>query len=109
MSRELVLLGRPGRKVNRAPKGNRVMQDRRESQDRLAQQGLRVLQAQQDLAAQTERLAHEVLTAWLDLWVLPVLLATEDFKASQARQARTARLVRRGIPEPLARQGLRVL
>ncbi|KQT13987.1 hypothetical protein ASG40_19360 [Methylobacterium sp. Leaf399] len=71
--------------------------------DRLVQQGLRVLQAQQDLAAQTVLLALAAQMAWLDLWVRPAL--PEQLE----RQARTARLVRRGIPEPLARQALRVL
>lgn len=86
-----------------------MFQDHKEAQERLVQQGLRVLQAQQDLAAQTVRLALEVQMAWLDLWVLPALQVSADFRASQDRQARTARLVRRGIPESLARQGLRVL
>ncbi|KQP61066.1 hypothetical protein [Methylobacterium sp. Leaf108] len=71
--------------------------------DRLVQQGLRVPQAQQDLAAQTVLLALAAQMAWLDLWVRPAL--PEQLE----RQARTARLVRRGIPEPLARQALRVL
>jgi hypothetical protein len=86
-----------------------VTQDHREIRDRLAQQGLRVLQAHQDFVAQTALLALEAQMAWLDLWARPVLLASADFRASQDRQARTARLVRRGIPESLARQGLRVL
>ena len=74
--------------------------------DQVVQQGLRVLRAQQDLAVGTARLALAVQTAWWDLWVRPVLQATEDSKASRDR---TARLVRRGIPARLARQGLRVV
>lgn len=72
-------------------------------QDPLVRQGLRVLQVQRDLAGQTALLAHEVLMAWLDLWVQPVPRVLLE------QQARTARLVRRGIPEPLARQALRVV
>lgn len=97
------------RRGRRAPKENRVTQDHKEAQDRLAQQGLQVLRAQQDLAAQTVRLVLEAQMAWWDLWVQPALRVSEDFRASQDRRARTARLVRRGIPEPLARQALRVL
>lgn len=95
-----------GRKV---PKRNRVNQDHKEAKDRLAQQGRRVLQAQQDFVAQTALLVFEAQMAWLDLWARPVLLASADLRASQDRQARTARLVRRGIPESLARRALRVL
>ncbi|MBB3904186.1 hypothetical protein [Methylobacterium brachythecii] len=85
------------------------MSDHKDSQDLLGQQALRVQSVALDLSDQLVRLALAAQTAWLDLWVLPGLRAIEDLQARQAQQARTARLVRRGIPAPLARQGLRVL
>ncbi|GLS45152.1 hypothetical protein GCM10007884_31410 [Methylobacterium brachythecii] len=86
-----------------------MMSDHKDSQDLLGQQALRVQSVALDLSDQLVRLALAAQTAWLDLWVLPGLRAIEDLQARQAQQARTARLVRRGIPAPLARQGLRVL
>lgn len=85
------------------------MLDHEDLQGQLAQQGLRVLQAQQVLAVETARLALAAQMVWWDLWVRPALQASAESKVSQDRQARTARLVRRGIPAQLARQGLRVV
>lgn len=72
-------------------------------------QALQVQQAALDLWDQWVRLGLAAQMAWLDLWVPPALQASAEFRAWQARQARTERLVRRGVPEPLARRGLRVL
>ncbi|WP_232629154.1 hypothetical protein [Methylobacterium sp. Leaf118] len=85
------------------------MQDRPDSLEQWGQQALRVQQATLDLWGQWARLGLAVQTVWLDLWVRPALLASEASKAQQDQQARVDRLVRRGIPAPLARQGLRVL
>ncbi|GAA0262651.1 hypothetical protein LNAOJCKE_5187 [Methylorubrum aminovorans] len=90
-------------------KESQVQQDSQESAERLGQQALRVQQAALDLWDQWVRLGLAAQMAWLDLWVRPVLQASEAFKAQQDRQARVDRLVRRGIPASLARQGLRVL
>jgi hypothetical protein len=88
------------------------MQDRKGPPDPLA------MWAQQALQVQTAALAlsdHLVLlglaaqTAWLALLVPPDLRESPVQRARREQPARTARLVRRGIPEPLARQGLRVL
>ena len=86
-----------------------MQQDSQESVERLGQQALRVQQAALDLWDQWVRLGFAAQMAWLDLWGRPVLQASEAFRDQQARQARVDRLVRRGIPAPLARQGLRVL
>lgn len=84
-------------------------QDRKDSLELWGQQVLRVQQAALDLWDQSVRLGLAAQMAWLDLWVLPALRVQSDLRALRERQARTARLVRRGIPEPLARQDLRVL
>lgn len=106
------------RKVNPAPpealappdlKESRVQQDSQESVERLGQQALRVQQATLDLWDQWVRLGLAAQMAWLDLWVRPALQASEVFREQRDRQARVDRLVRRGIPAPVARQGLRVL
>ncbi|WP_331296807.1 hypothetical protein [Methylobacterium hispanicum] len=88
---------------------NRVSQDRRDSLELWGQQALRAQQAAQDLWDQSARLALAAQMVWLDLWVRPALQVQSDFRDLQERQARTARLVRRGVPASLARQGLRVL
>ncbi|MDV2987014.1 UNVERIFIED_CONTAM: hypothetical protein Q9R58_22145 [Methylobacteriaceae bacterium AG10] len=90
-------------------KENRVQQDSQESVELLGQQALRVQQAALDLWDQWVRLGFAAQMAWLDLWVRSALQASEAFRDQQDRQARVDRLVRRGIPAPLARQGLRVL
>lgn len=86
-----------------------MQQDSQESVELLGQQVLRVQQAALDLWDQWVRLGFAAQMAWLDLWVRPALQASEAFREQQDRQARVDRLVRRGIPAPLARQGLRVL
>ncbi len=86
-----------------------MTQDRPDSLELWGQQALRVQQATLDLWDQWALLGLAAQTAWLDQWVRPALLASEDFRARQEQQARVDRLVRRGIPAPLARQGLRVL
>lgn len=103
------LLARKVLLVSQAAKGMQVIQDHEATRDYLEQQALRVLQAQQDLLVQSAHLVLGVQMAWLGLWARPVLRASEDFRASQVRRARTVRLVRRGVPGRLARQGLRVV
>ncbi|WP_264045544.1 hypothetical protein [Methylobacterium flocculans] len=88
------------------------MQDQRERLEQLGQQVRQVQAVSLVLAAQTALLVIEAQLVWLDMLVRPAPLgsvALKDRLDRQDRQARTARLVRRGIPEPLARQGLRVL
>ena len=66
------------------------------------------------LAALALKVQRDQLALW-DQWVLLgqlawlALLAPSVPQETPEQRARTARLVRRGIPEPLARQGLRVL
>jgi hypothetical protein len=75
------------------------------------------------LAALALKVQRDQLALW-DQWVLlgqlawlalvapmapPVLLESPAQRAQRERSERTARLVRRGIPEPLARQALRAL
>ncbi|CAO4178891.1 hypothetical protein [Methylorubrum populi] len=86
-----------------------MQQESQESVERLGQQALKVQQATLDLWDQWVRLGLAAQMAWLDLWVRPALQASEAFRDQRDRQARVDRLVRRGIPAPLARQGLRVL
>lgn len=90
-------------------KESQVQQGSQESVERLGQQALRVQQATLDLWDQWVRLGLAAQMAWLDLWVRPALQVSEAFKDQRDQQARVDRLVRRGIPAPLARQGLRVL
>lgn len=85
------------------------MQDRPDSLVIAGQQALRVQSDLLALSGQLVLLGLAAQTAWLDLWARPGLQASADLKAQQERQARVDRLVRRGIPAPLARQGLRVL
>lgn len=85
------------------------MQDHRDSLELWGQQALRVQAALLELLDQSALLALVAHRAWLDLWVLPALQASEDLKAQWDQQARVARLVRRGVPAQQARQGLRVL
>ncbi len=82
------------------------MQDR---PDRLEPWGRQVQQVQRatlDLWGQWARLGLVAQMAWLDLLARP---ESEASKAQREQRARVDRLVRRGIPEPLARQGLRAL
>lgn len=104
-----VNLARPGALVPPDRKESPVQQDSQESVERLGQQALKVQQATLDLWDQWVRLGLAAQMAWLDLWVRPALQASEAFRDQRDRQARVDRLVRRGIPAPLARQGLRVL
>ncbi len=85
------------------------MQDQTDSLEQWGQQALRVQQAALDLWDQWALLGLAAQTAWLDLWVRPALQASEAFRDRREQQARVDRLVRRGIPAPLARQGLRAL
>lgn len=88
------------------------MQDRKVSADPLAMWGQQALAAQTaalDLSARLALLAVTASMVWLDLLVPPDRGETPAQRALREAPARTARLVRRGIPEPLARQGLRVL
>lgn len=85
------------------------MQDRLESLELWGRQALQVQQVALGLWDQSARLGLAAQMVWLDLWVRPALQASEAFKVQRERQARVDRLVRRGIPAPLARQGLRAL
>jgi hypothetical protein len=75
----------------------------------LGGQALRVQDAALALADELVLLGLGAQMVWLDLWVQPFLQAGAEMRAWQAQQARTARLMRRGIPEPLAREGLHLL
>ncbi len=79
------------------------------SLDLLGSQALRVQDAGLALADELVRFALGAQMVWLDLWMRPFLQAGTEMRAWQAQQARTARLMRRGIPEPLAREGLHLL
>jgi hypothetical protein len=74
-----------------------------------AQQALEAQTVALDLSARLGLLAVTASMVWLDLLVPPARAETPVQRARREAPARTARLVRRGIPEPLARQGLRVL
>lgn len=107
-----VNLERPGPLGHRDPMGGQAMQDQRERLEQLGQQGRQVQAASLVLVAQTALLVIEAHLVWLDLLVRPAPLGGAALKERldrQARQARTERLVRRGVPVHLARQGLRAL
>jgi hypothetical protein len=76
---------------------------------RLDDQIHRVLLASQHLTGQVVLLGLAVQIAWLDLWIQPMIDAAARHAARQARQARRERLRRRGIPDDLARQDLRLV
>ncbi|WP_246153983.1 hypothetical protein [Methylobacterium oryzihabitans] len=75
----------------------------------LEEQVRRVLAASQHLVEQTILLGLAIQLFWLDQWTRPVLAAAEAQAAWRAHQARRERLVRRGVPDHLARQGLRLV
>lgn len=77
--------------------------------DLLSAQVLRVQEAALILADEFVLLTLGAQMAWLDLWARPFLRASAEMQAWQERQARTARLMRRGIPGPVAREGLHLL
>jgi hypothetical protein len=47
--------------------------------------------------------------AWFEAWVRPSLDASEAYRRGRAQQERRVRLLRRGIPDHLARQSLRLV
>lgn len=79
------------------------------SPDLLSAQVLRVQEAALGLADELVLLTLGAHMAWLDLWARPFLQVSAEMQAWQERQARTARLMRRGIPGPVAREGLHLL
>lgn len=79
------------------------------SPDLLSAQALRVQDAALILADECVLLSLGTQMAWLDLWMRPLLQASAEMQVWQERQARTARLMRRGIPGPVAREGLHLL
>ncbi|GJD92475.1 hypothetical protein BHAOGJBA_6029 [Methylobacterium hispanicum] len=79
------------------------------SLDLLSAQALRVQEAGLALSDEIVLFTLGAQMAWLEFWAHPFLQAGAELQAWQARQARTARLVRRGVPEPLAREGLHLL
>ncbi|MBP1179977.1 hypothetical protein [Methylobacterium sp. PvR107] len=88
------------------------MQDSPATADPLAMWAQQALQAQTvalDLSVRLGLLAATASMVWLDLLVPPARAETPAQRARREAPARTARLVRRGIPETVARQGLRVL
>ena len=88
------------------------MQDRKDRPDLLAMWGQQALEVQTVALDQSVRLGLLAVMAsmvWLDLLVPPDRKESPAQRARREAPERTARLVRRGIPEPLARQGLRVL
>ncbi|MGU3659250.1 hypothetical protein [Methylobacterium fujisawaense] len=90
----------------------RVTQDHEAPADPLAMWARQALQAQTVALDLSARLGLLAMTASM-VWLAPLVpKAHEETPAQRVRreaQARTARLVRRGIPEIVARQGLRVL
>jgi hypothetical protein len=95
-----------GRQVKRE---SVVKQGQQDSLELWGQQAQRAQTAFLDLLDQSARLGFAAQMVWLDLWVRPALRANEALREQREKQARVDRLVRRGIPAPLARQGLRVL
>ncbi|AWN35940.1 hypothetical protein [Methylobacterium radiodurans] len=79
------------------------------SLDRLGAQVLRVQDASLTLADELVLFTLGAQMVWFDFWLRPLLQAGAEMRTWQAQQARTARLIRRGIPEPLAREGLHLL
>ncbi|GJD51018.1 hypothetical protein OPKNFCMD_3769 [Methylobacterium crusticola] len=75
----------------------------------LDEQVHRVLTASQQLAGQVALLGWAVQLAWLEWWTQPVVDAASAHAAWLSRQARRDRLVRRGVPDHLAREGLRIV
>ncbi|MEH3144662.1 MAG: hypothetical protein PGN34_04805 [Methylobacterium frigidaeris] len=75
----------------------------------LEDQFQRVLVASHDLFAQTVLLGIAAHLFWLEQWTRPVLAAAEAQADWCTRQARRKRLVRRGVPDHLARQELRLV
>jgi hypothetical protein len=85
------------------------MQDPLDPQALLAQLALRVQRDQLALWDQWVLLGQLAWLVLLGPMVQPVPPESPAQRARREQPARTARLVRRGIPEPLARQALRVL
>lgn len=79
------------------------------SLDLLGAQALRVQDAALALADAFVLFTLAAQLAWLDAWARPVLQGGAEMRAWQERQERAARLMRRGIPGPLAREGLHLL
>ncbi|ACL61133.1 hypothetical protein [Methylobacterium nodulans] len=85
------------------------MQDRTSPPLQVDQQLQRVLAASLALAEQTALLGLALQIAWLEAWIRPILQASDAYQSWRAQQERRARLVRRGIPDQLARQSLRLV
>ncbi len=79
------------------------------SPDLLSAQALRVQDAALILTDELALFTLGAQMAWLDFWARPFLQASAEMQAWQERQARTARLMRRGVPGPVARKGLHLL
>ncbi|MFE1601983.1 hypothetical protein [Methylobacterium sp. ID0610] len=73
------------------------------------QQVQRVVAASLVLAEQTFLLGLALQAAWVEAWMRPLLQASEACRHWHTQQERRARLVRRGIPDRLARRGLRLV
>ena len=73
------------------------------------QQVQRVLAASMAVAEQSLLLGLALHLAWLDAWIRPILQAQDTYREWHTQQERRARLVRRGIPDQVARQGLRLV
>lgn len=83
--------------------------DHAASLDLLSHQGLRAQAAALQLWSEWIMLGQAAHTAWLAQWVSPGPQTRSEFRAWQERQARTARLIRRGVPAAVAQQGLRAV
>jgi hypothetical protein len=83
--------------------------DERTAQAEVDRQLRRVLAASLALGEQTVLLGLALQAAWLELWIAPVLQAQDAYQEWRTQQERRARLVRRGVPDRLARQGLRLV
>ncbi|MBY0298359.1 MAG: hypothetical protein K2X71_20370 [Methylobacterium sp.] len=73
------------------------------------QQVQRVLATSLALAEQSLLLGLAIHLAWLDAWIRPVLRAQDTYREWHTQQERRQRLVRRGVPDQIARQGLRLV
>ncbi|MGY2049420.1 hypothetical protein [Methylobacterium sp. JK268] len=80
-----------------------------EADPQVEQQVRRVLAASLVLAEQTLLLGVTLQVAWLDAWTRPLLQAEEAYRTWRDQQERRTRLVRRGVPDRVARLGLRLV
>ncbi|ACA19507.1 hypothetical protein M446_5182 [Methylobacterium sp. 4-46] len=85
------------------------MRDRTSPFAPVEEQVQRVLAASVALAQHSVLLGVALQAAWLDAWMRAVLEAQDACRTWRTQQERRTRLVRRGVPDQLARQGLRLV